>query len=65
MPVCGMAALRVANSLGWTGEVKKKRMMFVLDCSASMYRFNGVDNRLNRTLEVATMMPGSAPCNPQ
>eukprot|EP00668_Euglena_longa_P001746 GGOE01002056.1.p1 GENE.GGOE01002056.1~~GGOE01002056.1.p1 ORF type:complete len:1414 (-),score=516.23 GGOE01002056.1:25-4002(-) len=44
------------NSLGWTGEVKKKRMIFVLDCSASMFRFNGSDKRLNRTLEAAVMI---------
>lgn len=35
---------------------KKKRLLFVLDVSASMYRFNGMDQRLNRLIESATMV---------
>lgn len=34
----------------------KRRMLFVLDCSGSMYRFNGEDGRLDRMLEVAAMV---------
>ena len=34
---------------------KKKRMLFVMDVSGSMYRFNSYDGRLERMLE-ATMM---------
>lgn len=54
---CGVRGC-LPNSLGWTGEVKKKRLIFVFDCSASMFRFNGQDKRLNRSLEAAVMMPG-------
>ena len=32
-----------------------KRVRFVFDISGSMYRFNGEDSRLDRTLEAATM----------
>ena len=32
------------------------RLFFVLDVSASMYRFNGMDQRLDRTAEVAVMI---------
>ncbi|KAI7849218.1 AAA domain-containing protein [Circinella umbellata] len=35
---------------------KPKRMKFVFDLSASMYRFNTHDRRLERSLEVALMM---------
>jgi len=35
---------------------KKRRMLFVMDTSGSMYRFNGEDGRLDRMLEVATMI---------
>eukprot|EP00624_Nannochloropsis_granulata_P001880 evm.model.NODE_19120_length_25721_cov_24.254967.6 len=41
------------------GEKKgksKRRMLFVMDTSGSMYRFNGEDGRLDRMLEVATMI---------
>ena len=33
-----------------------KRLLFVVDASASMYRFNGYDGRLNRSLEAALMI---------
>ena len=36
-------------------QLKPKKMMFVLDVSGSMYRFNGLDGRLERLL-VATLM---------
>jgi MoxR-like ATPase len=35
---------------------KKKRLLFVMDVSASMYRFNGMDQRLHRLIESATMV---------
>lgn len=35
---------------------KKKRMKFVMDCSGSMYRFNGYDQRLVRCLEAALLV---------
>jgi len=35
---------------------KKKRMMFVVDCSASMYRFNSHDGRLDREVESIIML---------
>lgn len=35
---------------------KKKRIRFVLDCSGSMYRFNGYDQRLVRCLEAALLI---------
>lgn len=34
----------------------KKRLMFVLDVSASMYRFNGMDQRLTKLLETTVMV---------
>jgi hypothetical protein len=37
-------------------KLKKKRMMFVMDCSASMYRFNSFDGRLDREVETAIML---------
>eukprot|EP00957_Ditylum_brightwellii_P053451 4051185-Ditylum_brightwellii.AAC.1 len=33
-----------------------KRLRFVMDCSGSMYRFNGHDERLNRCLEATTLV---------
>jgi von Willebrand factor A domain-containing protein 8 len=44
---------------GSTGDAplqKKKRIRFVLDCSGSMYRFNGYDQRLVRCLEAALLI---------
>ena len=38
------------------GPRKVKRLLFVLDCSGSMYRFNGDDGRLDRLLETAAML---------
>eukprot|EP00929_Paragymnodinium_shiwhaense_P058805 TRINITY_DN29464_c0_g1_i1.p2 TRINITY_DN29464_c0_g1~~TRINITY_DN29464_c0_g1_i1.p2 ORF type:complete len:704 (+),score=153.80 TRINITY_DN29464_c0_g1_i1:2401-4512(+) len=35
---------------------RKRRILFVMDCSGSMYRFNGLDGRLNRMLEVTCMI---------
>eukprot|EP00760_Papus_ankaliazontas_P017911 PhM_4_TR17397/c0_g1_i1/m.85845 len=35
---------------------KKKKMMFVLDASASMYRFNSYDGRLDREVETAILL---------
>lgn len=35
---------------------KKKRLRFVMDCSGSMYRFNGYDERLTRCLEAALLV---------
>ncbi|KAJ3344252.1 hypothetical protein HDU93_000042 [Gonapodya sp. JEL0774] len=37
-------------------QKKPKRLKFVFDVSGSMYRFNGLDGRLNRTLEAALMV---------
>ena len=37
-------------------SLKPKRLRFVMDCSASMYRFNGYDERLTRELEVANLI---------
>lgn len=34
----------------------RRRMLFVMDASGSMYRFNGEDGRLDRMLEVACML---------
>jgi len=34
----------------------KRRICFVMDCSGSMYRFNGLDGRLNRMLEVTCLI---------
>ena len=34
----------------------KKRMLFVMDVSGSMYYFNGYDHRLDRLLEAATLI---------
>jgi von Willebrand factor A domain-containing protein 8 len=34
----------------------KKRIRFVMDCSGSMYRFNGYDQRLNRSLEATALI---------
>ena len=38
------------------GLAKKKRLLFLLDVSASMYRFNSMDQRLERLLECAIMI---------
>ena len=35
---------------------KKKRIVFCMDCSASMYRFNSTDGRLDRMVETAIMV---------
>jgi hypothetical protein len=35
---------------------KLKRLRFVMDCSGSMYRFNGYDERLSRCLEAALLI---------
>jgi len=35
---------------------KKKRLLFVMDVSASMYRFNGHDRRLQRLVETGIMV---------
>jgi von Willebrand factor A domain-containing protein 8 len=35
---------------------RQKRLRFVVDCSASMYRFNGYDDRLNRCLQATTLV---------
>lgn len=35
---------------------RQKRLRFVVDCSGSMYRFNGYDNRLNRCLQAAALV---------
>jgi MoxR-like ATPase len=37
-------------------QKKKKRLLFVLDVSASMYRFNHHDQRLTRLIETAVMI---------
>ncbi|KXS21233.1 hypothetical protein M427DRAFT_65996 [Gonapodya prolifera JEL478] len=37
-------------------QKKPKRLKFVFDLSGSMYRFNGVDGRLSRSLETAVMI---------
>jgi hypothetical protein len=46
------------NANPWNNQApkKKKRLLFVLDVSASMYRFNGADGRLNRLLESAVLI---------
>lgn len=35
---------------------RQKRLRFVVDCSGSMYRFNGYDDRLNRCLQAAALV---------
>jgi len=37
-------------------QKRPKRIRFVMDCSGSMYRFNGMDNRLDRSLEAAALI---------
>jgi hypothetical protein len=37
-------------------EKKPRRLRFVVDCSGSMYRFNGYDDRLNRCLQAAALV---------
>jgi MoxR-like ATPase len=39
-----------------TSQQKPKRLRFAMDISASMFRFNGQDKRLDRLLEVTTMI---------
>ena len=39
-----------------TAMKSPKRIRFVMDCSGSMYRFNGQDGRLDRSLEVAALI---------
>ncbi|KNC54048.1 uncharacterized protein AMSG_09710 [Thecamonas trahens ATCC 50062] len=51
-----------ATSLPSAAQRKPKKMSFVLDCSGSMYRFNGLDGRLERLLVCSLMiMEGLAP----
>ncbi|CAB3401465.1 unnamed protein product [Caenorhabditis bovis] len=40
-------------------QTKPKRLKLCFDCSGSMYRFNGYDKRLQKTLEAALMMMAS------
>jgi len=44
-----------------TSNNKKKRFHFVIDVSASMYRFNGMDHRLERMIEVVLLIMESIP----
>lgn len=37
-------------------QQKPKRLRLVVDVSGSMYRFNGVDGRLERSMEAACMV---------
>jgi len=37
-------------------QQKPKRLHFVMDVSGSMYRFNGMDRRLDRLLDATTMI---------
>jgi len=47
----------VVNSTRSSSSPKRrKRLRFVVDCSGSMYRFNGFDNRLNRCLQAAALV---------
>ena len=39
-----------------TPQLKPKRLRLVVDVSGSMYRFNGHDGRLDRTMESAIMV---------
>ena len=39
-----------------TPQLKPKLLRFVIDCSGSMYYFNGHDRRLERTLQTAVMI---------
>ncbi|RLN52820.1 hypothetical protein BBJ29_000770 [Phytophthora kernoviae] len=41
---------------GYQQEQEPKRMLFVMDVSGSMYRFNGQDSRLERMLETSLMI---------
>jgi hypothetical protein len=43
----------LGDSLGFS---RPKRLRFVVDCSASMYRFNGYDERLTRELEATNLI---------
>jgi len=47
---------RVGTPEGKNVLTKPKRIRFVFDCSGSMYRFNGLDGRLNRSLEAAAVI---------
>jgi len=47
---------RVEPSHHSSHPTKRKRLRFVVDCSGSMYRFNGYDNRLNRCLQAAALV---------
>ena len=38
------------------GFKNPKKIRFVMDCSGSMYRFNGTDGRLDRSLEAAALI---------
>ena len=43
------------------GGPRKRRVQFVFDCSGSMMRFNGMDRRLERSLEAALMVMEALP----
>jgi MoxR-like ATPase len=44
------------NPLDSPSPLKPTYLCFAFDCSGSMYRFNGVDGRLDRSLQVAAMI---------
>ena len=44
------------ESLPFGKPEQKKRLLFVMDVSASMYRFNGMDQRLTKSVECAIMI---------
>jgi von Willebrand factor A domain-containing protein 8 len=46
----------VESSPNSQASKRKKRLRFVVDCSGSMYRFNGYDQRLTRCLQVAALV---------
>jgi len=49
------------DSAEGTGATVMKKLQFVMDCSGSMYRFNGQDRRLERMLEAALLVMMAMP----
>jgi len=52
----GQADLAHSSNQNFEDNSRKRRICFVMDCSGSMYRFNGLDGRLNRMLEATCLI---------
>ena len=54
--VAGEKHIFKRRNKGTHRDTKKRHLRFVVDCSGSMYRFNGYDQRLTRCLQATTLI---------